>query len=105
MPNQHKHSPIPFRPPEGDRSRLLAYAERTGQPVNRILADALAAYLDAVAKERRRRQNAEERIALARHALLADGYFTEDQVGDDIAPRIIERLAAMRETTATCEKN
>ena len=47
MPSQHRHPPIPFRPPEGDRVRLLAYAERTGQPVNRILATALAAYLNA----------------------------------------------------------
>jgi hypothetical protein len=54
--------------------------------------------------EKRRRQNAEERIALARHALLDDGYFTDDQVGDDIAPRITERLAALRETTAIPEK-
>lgn len=47
MPSQHKHSPIPFRPPEGDRTRLLALAEQTGQPVNRILVEALAAHLDA----------------------------------------------------------
>ncbi len=46
MPNQHKHAPIPFRPPERDRARLLAYAERTGQPVNRILAEALTVYLE-----------------------------------------------------------
>lgn len=46
MPSQHKHRPIPFRPPEGDRQRLLAYAEQTGQPVNRILAEALSIYLD-----------------------------------------------------------
>jgi predicted DNA-binding protein len=47
MPSQHKHRPIPFRPPEGDRARLLALAERTAQPVNRILSEALAAYLNA----------------------------------------------------------
>jgi hypothetical protein len=44
MPSQHKHPPIPFRPPEGDRSWLLEHAKRTGKPVNRILAEALAAY-------------------------------------------------------------
>jgi hypothetical protein len=43
-PGKHKYPPIPFRPPEGDRLWLLAYAERTGQPVNRVLAQALAAY-------------------------------------------------------------
>ena len=51
MPSQHKHPPIGFRPPEGDRARLLTYAERTGQPVNRILSEALAAYLDAAGAE------------------------------------------------------
>ena len=48
MPSQHKHQPIPFRPPEGDRAWLLGYAKRTGTPVNRILAEALAAYRKAV---------------------------------------------------------
>lgn len=44
MPNQHKHPPIPFRPPEGDRAWLLAYAAATERPVNAILAEALAEY-------------------------------------------------------------
>ena len=44
MPSQHKHPPIAFRPPEGDRAWLLAYAKATGKPANRILAEALAAY-------------------------------------------------------------
>ena len=44
MPSQHKHPPIAFRPPEEDRAWLLGHARRTGQPVNRILARALAAY-------------------------------------------------------------
>jgi hypothetical protein len=47
VPSQHRHPPISLRPAEGDRARLLALAERIGQPVNRILAEALAAYLDA----------------------------------------------------------
>lgn len=44
MPNQQKYDPISFRPPEGDRLWLTAYAKRIGRPVNKILADALAAY-------------------------------------------------------------
>jgi len=44
MPNRHKHPPIAFRPPEGDRAWRLAYAQQTGQPVNRILTQALAAF-------------------------------------------------------------
>jgi hypothetical protein len=52
MPSQHKHPPIPFRPPEGDRAWLLKYAKVTEQPVNRILAEALAAYREAVTAAR-----------------------------------------------------
>lgn len=44
MPGKHKHPPIPFRPPEGDRAWLLEHAERTGRPVNAILRDALTSY-------------------------------------------------------------
>lgn len=44
MPSQHKHRPVSFRPPEGDRAWLLARAAATGQPVNAVLADALAEY-------------------------------------------------------------
>ena len=41
-------------------------------------------------------QAASERLRLAKDALLQDGYFQPGQVGDDIAPRIIERLSAIR---------
>ena len=44
MADRHKHPPIPFRPPEGDRAWLLAYAKETGRPVNAILAAILSAY-------------------------------------------------------------
>lgn len=43
-----------------------------------------------------RAEDAEERLALARDALLRDGYFKPDQVGPDVAPRITERLSALR---------
>lgn len=33
---------------------------------------------------------AEQRIELAQRALIATGYFTAEQVGEDIAPRITE---------------
>lgn len=39
--------------------------------------------------------NATARLELAREALVATGYFTADQVGPDIAPRITEYAAAM----------
>jgi hypothetical protein len=42
MPDRHKRHPIPFRPPEGDRAWLEAYAGRTGEPVNRILTQLVA---------------------------------------------------------------
>jgi len=44
MPSQHKHPPVAFRPPEGDRAWLLDYARRTGKPVGRVLTEALAAF-------------------------------------------------------------
>jgi hypothetical protein len=42
MPGKHKYPPIGLRLPEADRLWLLAYAKRTGQPVNRILAQWVA---------------------------------------------------------------
>lgn len=44
MPSQHKHAPIPFRPPEGDRAWLLQHAEWTGRAVNAVLTAALSEY-------------------------------------------------------------
>ena len=44
MSSQHKHTPISLRLPEDDRAWLLQYARLTGKPVNKILAEALAAY-------------------------------------------------------------
>jgi hypothetical protein len=35
-----------------------------------------------------------ERLALARGALVQDGYFRPEEIGDDIAPRIVEILSA-----------
>lgn len=37
-----------------------------------------------------------DRIKLARQALIADGYFTADEVGDDVAPRIWELSSHLR---------
>lgn len=37
-----------------------------------------------------RLRTAETRLELARQALIRTGYFTADQVGDDVAPRITE---------------
>jgi len=44
MPSQHKYPPVSFRPPEADRRWLYEHAKQTGQPVNAVLAAALAAY-------------------------------------------------------------
>ncbi len=38
---------------------------------------------------------AEERLRRAREALIGTGYFTPDQVGEDIAPRITELYSAL----------
>jgi hypothetical protein len=42
--DRHKRNPVPFRPPEGDRSWLLTYAASTGQAVNAVLVAALGEY-------------------------------------------------------------
>lgn len=44
-----------------------------------------------------RPENALERLRLAREALIRDGYFTADEVGPDLAPRIVEWLAHHRQ--------
>ena len=46
MTDRHKYAPVRFRPPEADRARLLSYAAEAGRPVNAVLAEALAEYLD-----------------------------------------------------------
>lgn len=51
MPSQHKRNPLTLRLPEGERQRLEAYAERTGQPVGRVIADAVRALLDREEQE------------------------------------------------------
>lgn len=61
MPSQHKHRPVAFRPPEGDRARLLAYAERTGRPVGAVVSEAVRLYLDDA--ERPERQHLDNSTA------------------------------------------
>ena len=43
-----------------------------------------------------------EQLARARAALIQTGYFTSDQVGDDIAPRITELYLALTGPPHTC---
>lgn len=51
-------------------------------------------------QQRTRADNAEARLHLAREALIADGYFCrDDEIGDDIAPRITELSNARLEAT------
>lgn len=45
----------------------------------------------------RRCENAEARLRLAKDVLVKDGYFREDEVNDDIAPRIGELCSHMRQ--------
>lgn len=50
-----------------------------------------------------RADNAEERLRLAREALVRDGYFTADEIGDDIAPRLVEWLSHHRDRAEEAE--
>jgi hypothetical protein len=43
MPDRHKHEKIGVRLPEADRAWVMAEHERTGKPVNRIIAEAVRA--------------------------------------------------------------
>lgn len=47
-----------------------------------------------------RANNAEHRLTLARQVLAEDGYFTADQIGPDLAPRLVEWLAHHRSQIA-----
>lgn len=55
-----------------------------------------AAGAQLLAQEIRRLQNQEERLNMARQVLVEDGYFREDEVGDDLAPRLGEWLIHKR---------
>jgi predicted transcriptional regulator len=46
MPSQHKTTPLSIRLPDAERQRLYDYAERTGQPVRRVIIDAVREKLD-----------------------------------------------------------
>ena len=46
MPNQHRYRPISIRLPEASRLWLLAFAERTEQPLNQILTEAVTDWLN-----------------------------------------------------------
>lgn len=63
-------------------------------------AEEAAAMRAELAALRVRAKTADERLALCKSALLEDGYFRPDQVGPDIAPRITERLIALRKEIA-----
>jgi hypothetical protein len=48
-------------------------------------------------------ENAKARLSIARDVLVKDGYFTADEVGDDIAPRLGEWLSHHRARTESAE--
>lgn len=64
-------------------------------PVEELLAVELLSLRRRVEVLERRDQLDWERLRSAREALISTGYFTPDQVGDDIAPRIIELYSAL----------
>lgn len=57
------------------------------------VADEIASWLDVTSEFV---PYASQRLRLAIDALINTGYFTPDQVGDDVAPRIVELWAAKR---------
>ena len=79
--------------PAGSFDRYALIVQRVGK---------LTPHEARVAAEQRA-ELAEERLALARHALLKDGYFTADEIGDDIAPRVTEVLSEIRDRLGRAE--
>jgi len=69
--------------------------ERTLDEVNEAHRS-LACATGEIQNLRDERDLARERLAVARNALLLDEYFKPEDVGDDLAPRIIERLASIK---------
>lgn len=109
------HNALPLPPhladPEVSVADIAAaFTEAATNPDNRpvVLPDAPepqgeAAILAELRQARADRNTARARIALARQAFIADGYFTPDEVGDDIAPRITEWSVHHREQLADAE--
>lgn len=46
MPDRHKSTPLSLRLPEAERERLEAYAREHGQPVRRVITEAVRRFLD-----------------------------------------------------------
>lgn len=46
MTDRHRTPPLSIRLPDGERQRLYDYAERTGQPIRRVIVDAVREKLD-----------------------------------------------------------
>jgi hypothetical protein len=100
-------------PPDGSTVLAARHLDATegrvqvGSTVDASTRAAITCVLDYVAKAHNspsvpaeqqlgRAENALERLRLAREALIRDGYFTADQVGPDVAPRIVEWLSHHR---------
>jgi predicted DNA-binding protein len=62
MPDRHREKPLSLRLPPAERQRLDDYARKHGQPVRRVIKDAVTALLDkdddALAERRARIEGA-----------------------------------------------
>lgn len=90
-----KHTQLGFYPGDGD---YATQQEAALQAERQVLLSRIHhgdGKAEAVWDRIRRMRQAEERLQLARWALIQTGYFTPDQVGDDVAPRITEMFSAL----------
>jgi hypothetical protein len=71
-------------------------SRRMWQELAIVASDTVDQYWDRMKARTVRIVAAERRLMLAQDALIADGYFTDEQVGPDIAPRIVERIGELK---------
>jgi hypothetical protein len=76
--------------------KFMAFGFNGPTPADRERDHAIGYLLDRLG-------NARERLERARHALIEVGYFTADEVGDDIAPRITELVSHLRQPAAAAD--
>lgn len=89
MPSQHKAAPYRVRLPEAVRLRLMARLERTGEPVNKVISEAVREKLDREEQEGIM-SISDERIA----EILAEANRVSEGAGEAVIMRLPEYDAA-----------
>jgi hypothetical protein len=86
-----------------EREEREAQANLDAVPLDEDYDHELEQLCTKLAKVRQRAENAETRLQLARGVLAKDGYFDWDEIGLDIAPRLVEWLVHHRDRAEQAE--